>query len=155
MPPSGLFRRVILNVPAKINNRKFSSSVVSRFDFVGPIELTAQLFRSLHDVTGLTYGVSIPLTAIALRTLVTLPLAVYSQKKLNRRIELLPLFYHWAEVIGAQTAARYRSQNLKTDKATLAQAMSKLQAQVFRFLLLSLTTALKTNERYIQKAWMH
>jgi hypothetical protein len=80
----------------------------------------------------LTYGFSIPLTAVALRTLVTLPLAIYSQKKLNRRIELRPLFYHWGEIVGSQAVARQKALNvdLRNDKNALAKTMSTVQKTV-------------------------
>ena len=112
--------------------RAFSSSAPVRFALGSPIELTADLIRSIHDLSGLTYGFSIPLTAIALRTVVTLPLAVYSQKKLNRRIELRPLFYHWGEIIGSQEVARQKALNvdLRNNKQALEKAMFAVQKTV-------------------------
>jgi hypothetical protein len=114
--------------------RGFASSVPNRFSFHGPIEATAQLFHSIHDVTGLTYGITIPLTAILLRTAITLPLVIYSQKKLNRRIELRPLFYHWGEIIGLQAATAYQKKHkvdLRKDKEALAKTVSRVTAMVF------------------------
>lgn len=96
------------------------------------VEFTADLIKSIHDLSGLTYGLSIPLTAIAFRTVVTLPLAIYSQKKLNRRIELRPLFHHWGEIVGAQAVARQKalSVDLRNDKGALAKTMSSVQKTV-------------------------
>lgn len=122
----------ILRGPHCHRQRAFTSSVPSRFALGAPIELTADLIRSIHDLSGLTYGFSIPLTAVALRTLVTLPLAIYSQKKLNRRIELRPLFYHWGEIVGSQAVARQKALNvdLRNDKNALAKTMSTVQKTV-------------------------
>jgi hypothetical protein len=125
---------LVLHAARRPYRRGFSSSAPSRWSFNGPIEATAQLFHSIHDVTGLTYGISIPLTAILLRTVVTLPLVIYSQKKLNKRIELRPLFYHWGEIIGMQSATAYQKQHkvdLRKDKEALAKTVSKVQATVF------------------------
>jgi hypothetical protein len=125
--------KLVLHATRRPCRRSFTSSVPNRWSFNGPIEATAQLFHSIHDVTGLTYGISIPLTAILLRTVVTLPLVIYSQKKLNKRIELRPLFYHWGEIIGMQSAAAYRKQHqvdLHHDKEALAKTVSKVRATV-------------------------
>ena len=122
----------ILHEARRNHCRAFTASAPGRFALGAPIELTADLIRSIHDLSGLTYGFSIPLTAIALRILVTLPLAIYSQKKLNRRIELRPLFYHWGEVVGTQAVARQKSLNvdLRNDKGALAKTMSSVQKAV-------------------------
>lgn len=90
------------------NVRGFAFSTPKR----GPIELTAQLIHSIHDVSGLTYGAAIPLTAIAFRTLVTLPLSIYSQKKLKRRVELHPLFHIWGNLLGIELITRAKSANV-------------------------------------------
>jgi hypothetical protein len=122
----------ILHGAPRYHCRAFTCSAPGRFGLGTPIELTADLFRSIHDLTGLTYAFSIPLTAIALRTAVTLPLAIYSQKKLNRRIELRPLFFHWGDVVGMQSVARQKAHNvdLRSDKKALARTMSTVQKMV-------------------------
>jgi membrane protein insertase Oxa1/YidC/SpoIIIJ len=131
MSPTSLFRSRILQGSRQANFRAFSTSPTNRFG--GPIEITAELFRSVHDLTGLSYGLTIPLTALVLRTAITLPLAIYSQKKLNRRIELRPLFYHWGEIIGMQTAKQQKSRNvdLRNDKEALREVSLKVQSTVF------------------------
>ena len=112
--------------------RAFTSTAPGRFGLGSSLELTADLIRSFHDLSGLSYGFSIPLTAIALRTVVTLPLAIYSQKKLNRRLELRPLFFHWGEVIGAQAVARQKALNvdLRKDKAALQKTAKNVHKSV-------------------------
>jgi hypothetical protein len=132
-------RAVLLSFPifARRAHRGFASSAQRKSVFDVPIEVTAQLFRSIHDLSGLTYGVTIPLTALALRTIVTLPLSIYSQKKLIRRIELRPLYYHWGEIIGFQAVAQQKSRNinLRADKTAYMATMSKAQKLVIlRFL---------------------
>jgi len=121
--------RRILHGAQRYHCRAFTCSSPGRFGIGTPVELTADLFRSIHDLSGLTYAFSIPLTAIVLRTAVTLPLAIYSQKKLNRRLELRPLFFHWGDIVGMQTVARQRALNvdLRKDKNALAKTMSTVQ----------------------------
>jgi hypothetical protein len=113
------------------HSRGFASSIPRRYGLT-PIEITADLIRSIHDLSGLTYGATIPLTAIALRSIITLPLSIYSQKKLNRRIELRPLFFEWGNLIGMQAVAREKSRkvNIRGDQEALAKMMSTVKKMV-------------------------
>src|SRR5271170_7856598 len=126
-----LLRSNIFKVSRTIQARQFSSSPQQRFGF-DPIEITALLFRSFHDVSGLTYGITIPFTTIALRTIVTLPLSIYSQKKLQRRLELRPRFTKWGEVKGMQVVAEQKARNidLKGNKKAMSEAMSRVRKMV-------------------------
>jgi hypothetical protein len=129
MLPTSLLQHRILHASRAGSVRGFTSS---RIHHIGAIELTAELFRSVHDVSGLSYGLTIPLTALALRTAITLPLAIYSQKKLNRRLEFRPLFFHWGEIIGMQTAKLALSGNadLRNDKDAMKEVLMKMQMTV-------------------------
>lgn len=115
--------------------RGFSSSVPRRYGFEAPIEITAELIRSIHDFSGLTYGAAIPLTAIVLRSIITLPLSIYSQKKLNRRIQLRPLFFQWGNLIGMQAVAQQKSRkvDLRGNKEQYTKMMSIVQKMVSPF----------------------
>jgi membrane protein insertase Oxa1/YidC/SpoIIIJ len=126
-----LLRPNIFRVSRTAQARQFSSSPHQRFGF-DPIEITALLFRSFHDVSGLTYGIAIPLTTVALRTLVTLPLSIYSQRKLQRRLELRPLFAKWGEVKGMLVVAEQKARNLdlKGNKQAMSEAMSRVRKMV-------------------------
>jgi hypothetical protein len=131
------FNNAIFRVARTGPVRGFASSLPRR----GPIEITAQLIHSIHDLTGLTYGVAIPLTAIAFRTIVTLPLSIYSQNKLNRRIELHPLFHRWGEMIGAQAVVRAKANNvdLRGNQEAYANMMTTVQRMVMSFIFYALT----------------
>src|SRR5271170_2980104 len=126
-----LLQSNIFKVSRTIQARQFSSSPQQRFGF-DPIEITAMLFRSFHDVSGLTYGITIPLTTIALRTIVTLPLSIYSQKKLQRRLELRPLFTKWAELKGMQVVSEQKALNmdLRGNKAAQSEARRRVHKMV-------------------------
>ena len=56
-------------------------------DFL-PIRCAQQFLENVHDVTGLPWWASIAISTFALRTVVTLPLAVFSARVMNR-VELL------------------------------------------------------------------
>jgi len=98
----------------------------------GPIQFTAEIIQTIHDFSGLPYGYTIPLTAVILRTIVTLPFAIQSQKKLNRRIELRPLFHQWGEIIGMRSVARQKNQNvdIRENQQALEETMSTVKKLV-------------------------
>ena len=124
--------RSVLHASRLRHTRGFASSSTRRFGFEAPIELTAELLRSIHDLSGLPYGLTIPLTAIAFRSIITLPLSIYSQKKLNRRIELRPLFFHWGNLIGMQAVAQQKARNvdIRGNQEAYAKMMSTVQKMV-------------------------
>ena len=121
----------VFRVSRSAQMRQFSSSPQQRFAF-DPIEITALLFRSFHDVSGLTYGISIPLTALLLRTVVTLPLSIYSQKKLQKRLELRPLFTKWGDFKGMQVVAEQKARgiDLRGNKKAMSEALSRVRKMV-------------------------
>jgi hypothetical protein len=112
--------------------RTFRSYASNRNYFGTPIGLTAGLFSSVHELSGLTYGVTIPLTAIVLRTIVTLPLSIYSQKKLNTRIMLRHVFFEWGNLIASQALELQKPQN--KDPRSLNKLMSSTQKLVILIL---------------------
>jgi len=107
--------------------RGFATSSPRKFEILGPIAITAQLIRSIRDVTDLPYGLSIPLSAVILRSIVTLPLAIYSQKKLARRIELRPLIFEWTYLLGSVVAGKYnvKKGRLNNDDKKISDQINK------------------------------
>src|SRR5437762_1536343 len=122
------FLRNSVHISRLRHARGFASSSPRRFGLEVPIEVTAGLLRSIHDLSGLSYGVTIPLTAIALRSIITLPLSIYSQKKINRRVELRPLFFHWGNLIGVRAVAQQKARNI--DLRGNQEAYTKMMATV-------------------------
>ena len=126
-----LLRPNVFGISRAMRARQFSSSPQQRLG-LNPIELTALLFQSVHDLSGVTYGLSIPLTTLVLRTAVTLPLSIYSQKKLRKRLELRPLFTKWGDVKSMQVIAEQNAQqiDLKGNKQAMSGAISRIRKMV-------------------------
>jgi mitochondrial inner membrane protein COX18 len=53
----------------------------------------------VHNATGLSWALALPLTAVSLRLFVTLPLAIYQRRAHQRRVALQPLRSAWQAVI--------------------------------------------------------
>jgi len=111
--------------------RGFASSVPSTFGFQVPLEVTEHVIRSIHDLSGMSYGVTIPLTAIVLRSTITLPISLNSQLKLNRRIALRPLFFQWGNLIGMQAMTLQKARtNHRGNQDGLPQFKSTIEKMV-------------------------
>lgn len=95
--------------------RGFAGSAPSRLSLSSPFEVTSQVIHSIHDVTGLTYGLTIPLAAVLLRAVVTLPMSIYGQKALNKRLELRPLMYRWGSIITRLSILEFKQKNPDVD----------------------------------------
>lgn len=109
--------------------RGFAASAPAKLSLSTPFEATSDIIHSIHDMTGLTYGITIPLAAVLLRTVVTLPVSVYGYRVINRRLALRPLLLHWGNVIGRLTFVRFKQKNpnvdMKADKEAV-RAVSKM-----------------------------
>lgn len=60
------------------------------------LDASAGLIHGVHNITGLPWVASIPLTALLVRTLVGLPLQMYTKVHLRRERDIAPLKQAWA-----------------------------------------------------------
>ncbi|KAJ5364371.1 uncharacterized protein N7496_010084 [Penicillium cataractarum] len=60
------------------------------------LDASAGLIHGVHDITGLPWVASIPLTALIVRTLVGLPAQIYSKVNARREQDIGPLKLAWA-----------------------------------------------------------
>lgn len=63
-------------------NRTYSKSFAEKYlstDFP-PIGAASQILETVHDTTGLPWWATIALTTVGLRSVITLPLAIYGQR---------------------------------------------------------------------------
>jgi len=112
--------------------RGFASSPPARLGLSTPFEVTSDIFHAIHDVTGLTYGIAIPLTAVLLRTAVTLPASIHGYLILNRRLELRPLVLKWGSAIGRLTVVKFKQKNPNVDLKTNEEAVRTVSKMVHK-----------------------
>jgi inner membrane protein COX18 len=58
----------------------------------------------MHQDMGLSWWAAIMLGTLALRTSLTLPVAVYQQKAIGKMINLAPMIQSWAETLKVSVA---------------------------------------------------
>ncbi|PYH99234.1 mitochondrial export translocase Oxa2 [Aspergillus ellipticus CBS 707.79] len=61
------------------------------------LELSSSFIHGVHSISGLPWALSIPLTALIVRTSVALPLQVYSKIQARRERDAQPLLSAWAK----------------------------------------------------------
>ncbi|KAH8697156.1 putative mitochondrial export translocase Oxa2 [Talaromyces proteolyticus] len=89
----------------------------------------------VHDISGLTWATSIPLTAVIVRSLVAFPLQIYSRKRARRQGDILPLVVSYR---------KYYEKVMKNQKTTDKIFMRPDQAEQ----KLRQTLKVKTNMLY-------
>ncbi|KAF3394221.1 hypothetical protein F1880_005330 [Penicillium rolfsii] len=60
------------------------------------LDASAGLIHGVHNITGLPWVASIPLTALIVRTLVGMPLQMYTKSNARRERDITPLKHAWA-----------------------------------------------------------
>ncbi|KAK2734983.1 hypothetical protein FQN55_002311 [Onygenales sp. PD_40] len=76
-------------------------------DLITPcIESAHALLQGVHSFTGLPWVASIPLTAVLVRSVTSIPMQYYSVAQRNKRARLVPALRTWAEVEKRRTAAK-------------------------------------------------
>jgi len=76
-------------------HRRFHKCRISR----NPLELTNYMLDSLHTFTNTSWAVTIPASAIILRSCVTLPVTIYAKERIIRVRSLTALLITWLQVI--------------------------------------------------------
>ena len=59
------------------------------------LELSSAFLHNVHAISGLPWAVSIPLSALIVRTTVALPLQLYSKMQAKRERDAIPLLHAW------------------------------------------------------------
>ena len=71
---------------------------------LGPcLQVIATTFETVHQVSGLTWAYTIPLTTFILRSSISLPVAIYARERINRLARLRPLTEAWRETLRMTT----------------------------------------------------
>jgi len=143
-PPPLFLCRAPIGLCRAPRRRGLAVSAPARLGFSTPFEVTSDILHSIHDVTGLTYGITIPLAAVVLRTVVTLPAGIYSYSILNRRLELRPLILKWGSVIGRLTVVEFKQKNPNVDLKANEEAARTLSKMVHKTVYITLKKACAT-----------
>ncbi|KZF23804.1 hypothetical protein L228DRAFT_238322 [Xylona heveae TC161] len=91
-------QRISYSTPLRPSCRSFHSSRPKQF--IEPaIAQTHLILETIHTATGLPWVAAIPLTALAIRAAVVLPLSIWGRKSAQKRLELQPLVNAWQRQI--------------------------------------------------------
>ncbi|KAI8072603.1 60Kd inner membrane protein-domain-containing protein [Gongronella butleri] len=123
---TGLLRAHLLT-PGRANtihSRYLSSSrsllaLPSTFEPSSAMETTTPAFlaaneallSSLHDQVGLSWAATIVVSTLALRSAITLPIAIYQQRIIATMINLAPMLQSWAETYKVNVAKQLKTRD--------------------------------------------
>ena len=98
----------------------------------GCISLTHNAISGLHQSTGLSWAVTLPLTALIIRTVVTGPLSVYTYKITQRRMAVQPLIFAWQSVVQRKVMQKDRARGPVVCDKLVRQKMREKTAELYR-----------------------
>lgn len=101
-PSSTNIAAVFLQLPA--GYRSFHASPRPRFLEAG-VATAHTLIEGLHASTGLSWAHTLPLTALAVRTTLILPLSIYARRITQQQAALTPVVQSWQHVLRKETMA--------------------------------------------------
>ncbi|KAJ5709981.1 hypothetical protein N7493_009573 [Penicillium malachiteum] len=81
--------------PSHIHVRYFHPTRSTPSPISAALDASTSLIHGVHDVTCLPWVISIPLTALLVRTLVGLPIQYYTRVHARRERDIAPLLYSW------------------------------------------------------------
>lgn len=102
--------RGIHRAPKASATRSFHASTPNRTVFDSIIPFTHDIFQAIHSVTGLPWGLTIPLASVLAKLAISVPLQVASLRSVQRQKELSPLLFTWQN--------KFRYDLLKEEKKT-------------------------------------
>ncbi|RAL09506.1 putative mitochondrial export translocase Oxa2 [Aspergillus homomorphus CBS 101889] len=83
--------------PPRLQSRSFHSTKPNPF-FAEVMSSSSWFFHGIHDISGLPWAYSIPLTALLVRTVIPLPLQMYTKLQAYRERSTVPLLAAWGHL---------------------------------------------------------
>ena len=127
---SGVFREPQLGLNQRnARVRVFHATHPRSFSLDVCCGYTHNVITSIHHFSGLPWVLSLPLTALAVRTFLVTPLSAYSHKATQRQLDVQPLLQAWKHVIRNQVMRDFGSKGPVTcEKIIKKRTRSKISA---------------------------
>lgn len=94
------------------------------------VAATNTILTSFHSFTGLPWYVTLPLTALAVRTTIVLPLNLVGQRNRQQRARLLPKVLEARPALEREVIAKYNALGPQECTRRLSQALSRKQKEL-------------------------
>ncbi|ORX46320.1 hypothetical protein DM01DRAFT_1397079 [Hesseltinella vesiculosa] len=91
------------------------------------LEVNEHALIAMHDLFGLSWASTIVLGTLALRSAITLPLAIYQQRIMATMIELSPILNSWAETLKVSVAKQVKGDYKGYQKELNCQYRAKVK----------------------------
>ncbi|KAE8375093.1 60Kd inner membrane protein-domain-containing protein [Aspergillus bertholletiae] len=112
--------------------RKITSQQIRHFHPTRPspfvnelLDASSTFIQGVHSISGLTWAVSIPLTALIVRSAVAMPLQIYTKTQARKERDLVPLLSSWKKHYKDDILRK----QLKADDANDLSAATPMLAQ--------------------------
>ena len=117
-------------VSVGLQSRPFHATPQPRF-LDACLSQTHTLITSLHSVTGLPWVATLPLTALCVRGVLILPLALYANDTRQRMISVSPIINAWSHIIRARVFKENKSLGPAACHRLLVAGMSAKSKEIY------------------------
>lgn len=109
----------------------------------------SEMLIQVHADTGLPWYIFIPLSTFAMRTLFTLPIALYQRRGLRTQNELRPIIQATTPVLRAKLALLAQQEQLKVKSSLIPNEKAKLTAD--KIMILSVKEKIKRQKKLFKQ----
>ena len=89
-------------------------------------------FEILHSSTGLPWAYTIPLTAVAIRVSIVLPISIYSRRNMQKQAALMPLVLAWRHPLRKETMQEVGHLGPDVAQATLVKKVARKTGKMYK-----------------------
>lgn len=141
---------MLKNTALRLKRAPNVSRLVSKrsFGVLGLIQLSTESIQQLHTMSGLPWYIFIPLTTFTLRSCITLPLAVWNRKRLQKQNRLRPLINSTRPVVRFRLALQQQLQQQRTASPTI---LPKENLDYDKVMILSTKEVRRRQKKLFQK----
>ncbi|KAK1141201.1 hypothetical protein N8T08_009240 [Aspergillus melleus] len=93
------------------------------------LSVSSGFIYAIHSVTGLHWAVSLPLTALVVRTTVAMPLQIYTKIQARRERDTIPLLHAWREYYQKDLRKRKSSNQLALPGGARTKVLKAMAAK--------------------------
>lgn len=142
-------RPLLTLVPRKPISLISQSRKLSFEPIVETLNHASEMLIQIHADTGLPWYIFIPLSTFTMRTLCTLPIALYQRRGLRKQNELRPIIQATTPVLRAKLALIAQQEQLKIKSSLIPNERAKLTAD--KIMILSVKEKIKRQRKLFKQ----
>jgi inner membrane protein COX18 len=117
---------------SKLSARSFSSTPSHSAVLDTACGTTFTIIDTIHSTTGLSWAITLPLTALLVRTVIVFPIALWGQSHINKLLQINPVIRAWRPVFQHRIMAKHSHRGAIKCHMMLSTEMRKKQKEIHK-----------------------